>query len=354
MHIPENIISQWSDFVANWCAGAEPAEAPATVDRAFHTLRRLWPQYVNDIQGQGMRGLATVAPAVSLGLTLAACEPLTGFDPVMARIGQGERSARAELEFAAALVRSGFTPELEPRVGSKQLDCSVEIGSEVVFAEVIAPEMSEAIGDAYGVVHRVVDELVARNRGTDTEVLLAVDPDAQLDTIIGSATATPPDDAVHYTEGVGWIRRSLLGPQQPVVGPRIHNPDPRPAVAVGRVTKEEDGISTSATVRLPITDERVYRLLSGELHHFSPAERNILAIHVGGVTGGIKWLPLIQRWFQPTRNRRVGAVVLYEQPLAGMPLAVQQHWRVAENPYAYMPIPSALTYAIRTLDEGSF
>lgn len=46
--------------------------------------------------------------------------------------------------------------------------------------------------------------------------------------------------------------------------------------------------------------------------------------------------------------------MLYEQPLAGMPLAVQQHWRVAENPYAYMPIPSALTYAIRTLDEGSF
>ena len=138
-----------------------------------------------------------------------------------------------------------------------------------------------------------------------------------------------------------------------MIGPRIHNPDPRPAVAVGRVAREEDGIYTSATVRLPTTDERVHRLLSGELQHFSSEERNMLVINVGAVPGGIKWLPLIERWFQPTRNRRVGAVVLFEQPLDGTPLAIRQHWRVSENPYAYAPIPSALTYAIRTCDEGS-
>jgi len=353
MQIPENVGSQWSDFADVWCSGVEPDETPEVVDRAFRTLRRLWPGYVANIHGQGTRGLVIIAPAISLGLTLAACEPLTGFDPVMTRVRQGERSARAELEFAAVLARRGLAPELEPQVGSKQLDCSVQIGSEAEFAEVIAPETSEAIGDAYTLVQRVVDELVARSRGTATEVLLVVDPEAQVDTIINSVVAIQPDDAVHYIQGVGWIRRSFLGPQLPVIGPHIHNPDPRPAVATGRVVREEDGIFTSATVRLPTTDERVYRLLSGELHHFSPAERNILVINVGAIAGGIKWLPLIQRWFQPRRNRRIGAVVLYEQPLAGTPVAVRQHWRVAENPYAYVPVPSAIIYAIRTLDQSS-
>ena len=210
---PNDIISQWSDFVTSWCLGAVPAEPPVAVDRAFRTLRRLWPEYVYDLQAQDRRGLLTVAPAVSLGLTLAACEPLTGFDPVMARVRRGERSAQAELEFAAALVRSGFIPELEPEIASKKPDCLVKIGSEVVFAEVIAPEKSGAIGNEYAMVHRVVEELVARNRGTATEVLLAVDSAAHLDTIIDSVTATPPDDAVHYVEGVGSVQRSLLGPQ---------------------------------------------------------------------------------------------------------------------------------------------
>jgi hypothetical protein len=137
MQIPQDIVSQWSDFVTNWCLGTKLAEPPADVDRAFRTLRRLWPEYLNDLEARDDRSIFTVTGVVSLGLTLAACEQLSGFEGVLARIRQGEHSAQAELEFAAALVRSGLTPELEPEYGSKRPDCSVQIDSERVFAEVI-------------------------------------------------------------------------------------------------------------------------------------------------------------------------------------------------------------------------
>jgi hypothetical protein len=82
MQIPKDIVSQWPGCVAEWCAGVEPAEPPRAVDRAFRALHRLWPEYVKGMHGQATRGLAIVAPAVSLGLTLAACESLKEFELV--------------------------------------------------------------------------------------------------------------------------------------------------------------------------------------------------------------------------------------------------------------------------------
>lgn len=112
---------------------------------------------------------------------------------------------------------------------------------------------------------------------------------------------------------------------------------------------------TSATARLIMTDERAQRLLGKELSHFSSAERNILVVRVSNVPGGMKWWwPLILRWFQPSRNRRVGAVILYDQAQIGdARLATRQRWRVIENPYAYRPVPRSLIDAIGDLDESA-
>jgi hypothetical protein len=356
MSIPQNIVAQWSEFVAEWCLGIEPVEAPYEVERAFDALRRLWPEFLNELEAQGeqgSRGISTIAPAIALGLTLAACESLNGFGPVMARLRQGERSALAELEFAAALVRCGFTPVLEPQLGSKTLDCSVGVGSERVYVEVIAPEQAAAIKDARATAMRMAEELVERTTGSRTEVLLSDEPGVRLDAIVEAVTTTLPDGRVHNVEGIAKVRRDFLGPQPPNVGPLIANPDPRPTVAVSRMTGGGGGVFTSATVRLTITDERARRLLSNELSHFSQTERNILAVRVSNVPGGMKWWwPLVLGWFQPSRNRRVGAIVLYEQALGGMPFAIRQRWRVIENPYAYMPVPRSLINAIGDLDES--
>lgn len=301
-----------------------------------------------------MRGLASISPAIARGLTIAACEQLRGFGPVMARLRGGEESALAELEFAEALVRSNMSPVLEPRLGSKTLDCSVDIGSERVFAEVTSPETAVDIRDVQAILTRKATDLIEVTKGTRTEILIGEELDSGFDTIFAFAAAAPPDGAVRNVEGSVWIRRDFLGTQPANLGSLIANPDPRPALGVAQMSKDESGLFTSVTVRLPISDERAHRIFSSELSHFSQTERNILAVRVFQVPGGMKWWgPLTLRWFQPSRNRRVGAVVLYERStvLETRP-TIRQRWRIIENPYAYVPIPRSLIETIQLLDES--
>jgi hypothetical protein len=271
----------------------------------------------------------------------------------MRRLQQGEESAFAELQFAAALVRSGLRPELEPQLGSKRLDCLVDIGSERVFAEVIAPETPQAVRDAKAQIQGLADELIAKTAGTRTEVLLEAEPDTQFENVIAVATATLADDSVHYVKGVGWIHRTFLGPQPPNLGSVIFNPDPRPVTAVSRARGPENDIFTAAIVRLPISEERVLRLLSAELSHFSKTEQNILVVCIKNGPKSISWwIPFIERWFQPTRNRRVGAIVLYYQAHhPDSPPTIRQCWRVVKNPHAYLSIPDSLINSVLTRDE---
>ncbi len=185
-------------------------------------------EYLSAVEASGSRGIETVAPVISLGLTLAACESLSGFESVLTRIRGGEKSSLVELEFAAALVRSELTPELEPPYGSKVLDCSVQIGSERVFAEVIAPETSDPIKEAETEIQRISDAVIEQSPGTNTEILLEGEPGYRFDSIIASATAVPLDGAVHYVEGVGWFRRVPSDPLRPEQMPRISYADPNP------------------------------------------------------------------------------------------------------------------------------
>jgi len=301
-----------------------------------------------------------VVGAIDVGLTLAACESLSGFGPVMDRLRRGEESALAELQFAHAVIRCGFTPILEPRLGSKVLDCSVDIGSERVFVEVISPERAAGLKNAEDTLFSLATEIVERTGGTRSEILLSTEPEAQFEAIVTAVTSAQPDGSVHNVEGIGWVRRDFLGPQPPNVGSLIYNPDPRPVLAVGRTAVDQRVVEgptfTSATVRLPITDERAHRLLSNELRHFSSEEQNILAVRVSNAPGHMKgWRPLALRWLQPSRNRRVGAIILFEQvqeATTHSPAVIRQRWQVIENPYAYKPIPRSLVTAISALDEG--
>jgi hypothetical protein len=358
--IPPNIDANWCQFVTEWCLGVEPDETPSEVERAFDALRRYWPEVVEEleIQGaQGHRGISMVVSAVARGRTLAACERLDGFGPVMARVRRGERGAIAELQFAEALVRCGFLPVLEPKVGSKTLDCLVRIGSKRVYAEVIAPEQAAAVKDAESTLQRMATELVERTTGTRTEILLSEEPDVQFDAILDAVSSTLPDGRVHEVAEIAKVRRDYLGLLPPNAGPLINDLDPRPKIGVSSARVGGGGavLSTSVTVRQVITTERVHRLLSNELPHFSKREQNILAVRVTEAEGHMSWwVPFVLRWLQPVRNRRVGAVILFEQgSFMGPPFTIRQRWRVIENPYAYRPVPRSLINAISALDESA-
>jgi hypothetical protein len=66
--IPPNIAANWYEFVAGWCLGVEPEETPSEVERAFDALRRLWPEFLNELEvrgAQGNRGIDMVVSAVA-------------------------------------------------------------------------------------------------------------------------------------------------------------------------------------------------------------------------------------------------------------------------------------------------
>src|SRR5919107_3228840 len=278
--IPPNIAENWYEFVAGWCLGVEPEETPSEVERAFDALRRLWPEFFNELEvrgAQGNRGVDMVVSAVARGRTLADCERLDGFDPVMARLRGGEKAAMAELQFAEALVRCGFSPVLEPQLGSKSPDCLVRIGSKWVYAEVIAPEQAAAVKEAESMLQRMATELVERTTGTRTEILLSEEPDVRFDAILDAVPSTLPDGRVHEVAEIAKVRRDYLRLLPPNVDPLINDLDPRPKIGVASARVGGGGavLSTSVTVRQVITTERVHRLLSNELPHFSKREQNI-------------------------------------------------------------------------------
>lgn len=355
MNIPEDIIVGWPHFVEHCCLGTPPLEPANDAQRAFNALRRLWPARITQLNASDRAGLIYIAPAIKQGIVLADCEPLQNFGPVLDRLRKGEVSSLAELTVAAGLRRQGLATELEPPLGSNVLDCAVTIGPQRVYIEVVAPETSFEMQTAMEMLEALTRETIEKGpAGCHTELLLHIDPENQQTMIVNALSCILADCAIHELNGIGTVRRSTIAVgSTPDVSPTINNPDPRPIIAVGSV-RTTNGVATSAAVRMPMTDERAHRVLSAELRHFSRDEANMLILCVTRVPGGFgMWLPLVERWFQPTRNTRVGAVALYEEGLLGTPLALRQRWRIAVNPFARIPVPQALLDAFLSQSEDS-
>jgi hypothetical protein len=55
---------------------------------------------------------------------------------------------------------------------------------------------------------------------------------------------------------------------------------------------------------------------------------------------------------QPTRNRKVGAVVVFTQGLVGPPECVRRRWVLVVNPHAHLHVPEKLLESFEALDES--
>jgi hypothetical protein len=316
-------------------------------------LKRILPSHFEKLRSKPGRGLSVILPAIDLGLILSSCEELPGFSKLISRIDMAEASAISEARYAAALIRTGYSPELEPQVGTSLLDNSIDCEGIRIYSEVIAPERAKAIVAAHADVEALAGKLCGSIDGIVVEVLLHSD--------IGPDTLPRIRACIHHLpvgdpQTVDGFATIVLKPGIPplLLGPSLpsHGMDPVLAAAVGRV----EGVQvTAGIIRMPLLDTRARRLLSAELHHFSPDMHNILAIDISGVGISPKnWAPLIQRSFQPAQNRRIGAVVFFSQAMVGIPLAIRQKWAVVFNEYAYCPIPQIILEKLKSLDESRY
>jgi hypothetical protein len=341
----------WSDFVRDWCLGVEPTESPIIAWSALETLDRLWPEYLDRIVTMPLRGIAVITPAIHIGTVLKACEPLTGFPEVLARIRQGEQSALSEAVITAALASIGYCPELGPILGKNRLDVLVQTEDAPVYIEVISPDRADAIVEVHNAIHTLARRICEAQKGMKIELLVEVEVNQAIaDRAVSFLENANVSSQIQEIPGIGkFIKERSDG--NLVVAPRITHASETTILGAAFSMSAE---STLAAVRTPISDSRVQRLFTAELHHFSKSATNLLIVDVTRASGGIPgWQPLIQRRFQPTQNRRIGAVVLYASGIvAGSRPTLKQTWRVLQNPHCYRPIPESLLVRIRALDPA--
>jgi hypothetical protein len=337
----------WSDVVRDWCLGAEPQqEPPFTAWLAIETLDRLWPEYVDQMIASSARGVNVVNYAIHLGTILRSTEPLVGFADVLRRLRGGEQSALPELFVAANLVHVGFTPELEPTLNGNRLDCLVHAGGQRVYIEVISPERADVIVEAHTTIQALAMLLRTDNPGRKIELLVSVDVDdeaiARIREFVSRAACA---SAVQDIPGIGAVIVEAADGTL-VVSPRIATPPDTTVLGVSHANSADGSL---AAVRMPVSDHRVQRLLTAELHHFSRDETNVLVVDVGRSAGSIRsWSPQIERRFQPIMNRRLGAVVVYQ--LVQSNPSYRYRWQVLQNPHAYRAVPDAVIHAVRMLN----
>ena len=348
--IPHDVIAGWPAFVENWCLGVEPFNTPQDIQKSLQALRDIWPEQLARIEVSSAHGLAVIAPIIHLGTVLERVAPLTGFERVLARYKSGETSALAELEFSAALVSRHLIPQLETPLNGKLIDCAVCTSGVMVFVEVISPETSDEFKRSQSNMFHIASEIIPKISSAHVDLLLEAEPSGSEQMLIERAIAAPCDGSSQQADGVRITKIALNGP------PRLtSNKDPgetRPVIAVCCIETQKD-LFSSARIQLPITDERANRLFGAELHHFSKDKPNTLAVKVGNIPGAMKsWANIAKRWFQPDRNRRVGAIALWGTALVGQPMAVHARWTIVKNPFAYVQVPNEFLATLSSLDEA--
>ena len=198
--------------------------------------------------------------------------------------------------------------------------------------------------------HAAIQALATRIRTENAqrkiEVLLSVDlADGVIAAVCAFLSQIATSHDIQEIPGIGF---AIVEPSDGtlVVSPRIQS---APDTTVLGAASGSSGDGSLASVRVPITDHRVQRLLTAELHHFSRDEVNLLVIDVSRSAGSIRgWTPLIERRFQPTQNRRLSGAVVYQ--LVGTMPAMKYQWRALRNPHAYRSIPDALLAALDSLN----
>ena len=207
--------SNWSDFVTNWCPGVIPSIPCDEGWKALGIIERLYPEYLDKVLTDGLKGIAFIAPIIDLGITLEACENLIGFNGLLARMKKGEDAAFSEAKFAAKLVKLGYNPILEPQLGKKRLDALILVGGEKVYFEVITPDTCDAMKTAYSEMRNLTQRIMKENTGMDVNIKLLTDLNTSIsDSIIAYLkTLSPSTENTHIMPDIALIKYSTFAPE---------------------------------------------------------------------------------------------------------------------------------------------
>jgi len=344
--LPSEFGTDWDHFIREWCLNSNLGYSKSDVLRALSALKRLWPESLEMTVSGKPRGAHPVVCAVDYGKLLADCEHLQGFSSVLARLKKGERSAYPELVVASSLMTLGYSPVLEVLLNGRVLDCVCSVEAQPVYFEVVAPDRSEHSQNRQ-VQGRELSERIRNSISrcrVEVAILEQLGP-GQIDNIV-SAVQDASDQDWHEIDSYARICVTRFGQ---ILRPTF---DSEGTTIIFAGETETQGGSSGVIVRWEDEDERAKHIFNAEYHHFSPEVANVLVVDVCAVGGLKDWPRTMRKLLQPYQNRKVGAIVLFEQGVLGPPEAMRRRWIVLVNPHAHIPIPQVLMDGLWSLDES--
>lgn len=319
--LPKSLGGSWQEFVSQWCGGHPPGYEPATSIQALSTVEELWPEAINPHR----RGLHAAAALIELGRLLSLTCRLTGFAGLLRRLKVGNQGAHSELIVAGSLLDAGREVVLGVQCGSSVLDLGIIDNEKMIYVEVVAPVRSEQLELQSRWALELGMQLDAARRGFSIAIQFLDDPRREdIEALVPLIPRAKTSDWIELNSAVRYRRWP------------------------------SDNHEGEFEIEWPGIDRRAEKIIRRKCEQLSRDVPNILVIEMSAIGGSVpEWLQATSKLFQPTLNRRLGAVVMYESLFSVRLDRGYRLWWVIENPYALVRIPAAVLKLFASFDEQS-
>jgi hypothetical protein len=319
LSLPEVLGGTWGSFVAQWCNGHSPGYPAVVAVEALRTVADVCPDLITE-----NRSMHAAAGLIALGKALGTLRGRSGFDALLRRLRKLDQGAHAELIVASSLVERGLRVHLDVPCGSHVLDLGIESEGRLVYVEVTAPLQSEQLARQHASIVELGFYIDRTNPGLNVEIEFMEDLTPAL---------------------VNALLERLAAEQSGVWQ------TPSSAVRFRRWPSQD--ASPIRSIGYPGIDRRAEKILRRKSEQLSMEVPSIVVIDVGAIGASVaEWRSAIQRMLQPTKNRRISAVVLFQSFYSAHLDRGYRLWWVIDNVNATQRVPAHILDTFASLDES--
>ena len=249
-----------------------------------------------------------------------------GFAALLPRLKRLDQGAHAQLVVASALIGQGLQVRLDVPCGGSVLDLAIENEAGPVYVEVTAPLESAHLTRQRELCLEFGVLLDHANRGFSVEVEFT--EDLTREAVTHAMLSRLSSEHSGNWQTIGTVARFRRWP-----------------------SPEETQVRSIA---YPGVDRRAEQIIKRKSEQLSGAVPNVIAIRVviGSIGASVaEWLSATKRLLQPTKHRRIGAVVLFQSLFS---VHLDRGYRLwdGRDSHATCPVPAAILHAFVALDES--
>ncbi len=263
------------------------------------------------------------------------------------RAGVEEQGVKTEVRVVAALLRERARVELFPHAANSVQDFRYRVSDAWVYAEVSKRDVSEVVRSGELMLSQVADAAAEAVPGRHGKVAVLRElTEQEVNRLLGWLRSLGAEGRKDFQDIAAFDTDTLesgIG-RHDALFDRVGIPK----LFSTKVSLLQGGVGARGSACAQISDTAAQEILKREAAQLPREGPGIVWLDVSTIVGGIdEWVPLIQRRFQPSINRRISAVVLFSTVIGSGGLKTT--WQLLSNPNARTPIPLAELEVIRTI-----